>query len=212
MNNSEHDPPEPDHGNDSPAEDDVPSRGKSGDGQRDGAGDQDGDGQQDEAGDRRPSEDEVWQDLVSRLEHTDSGPDPDGTDRDPDGTEPRGRSASPAPGPVVSSDRRPEPSRREGPQHEHLGGPRDYTPEEEDDTFVPEEPPSSLAGTEPLVVLAWVGAVGGPLALLLSAFFWRSMPMLAVIGIVAAFLVSVVFLLMRLPSDRGDDHDDGAIV
>lgn len=91
-------------------------------------------------------------------------------------------------------------------------GPRDYEGQEEDPLgpgeFVPEEPPS-LAGTEPLTVLAWLGAVGGPVALLISAMFWRSAPLMAVLGMVAAFAASVVFLIMKLPGEK-DEHDDGA--
>ncbi len=89
-------------------------------------------------------------------------------------------------------------------------GPRDYSAEEDDGAFVPDEPPS-LAGSEPLTVLAWLGAVGGPIALVLSAMFWRSAPLLAILGMVAAFAVSVVFLIMKLPGEK-DDHDDGARV
>lgn len=91
-------------------------------------------------------------------------------------------------------------------------GPRDYEGAEDDPLgpgeFVPEEPPS-LAGTDPLTVLAWLGAVGGPVALLISAMFWRSAPLLAILGMVAAFAASVVFLIMKLPGEK-DEHDDGA--
>ena len=54
-------------------------------------------------------------------------------------------------------------------------GPRDYEADDDDGAFVPEEPPS-LAGADPMTVLAWIGAVGGPIALVLSAMFWRSAP------------------------------------
>ena len=98
---------------------------------------------------------------------------------------------------------------------DHAGaapGPRDYEGAEEDPLgpgdFVPEEPPS-LAGTDPLTVLAWLGAVGGPVALLVSAMFWRSAPLMAILGMVAAFAASVVFLIMKLPGEK-DEHDDGA--
>jgi len=89
-------------------------------------------------------------------------------------------------------------------------GPRDYEAVDDDGGFVPEEPPS-LAGTEPLTMLAWVGAVGGPLALLFTAMFWRSAPLPAILGMVVAFLASVVYLIMRLPGEK-DDYDDGARV
>jgi hypothetical protein len=76
--------------------------------------------------------------------------------------------------------------------------------------FVPEEPPS-LAGTDPLTMLAWLGAVGGPVALLLSAMFWRSAPLLAIVGIVAVFVLATVYLIMKLPQEKNGD-DDGARV
>ena len=91
-------------------------------------------------------------------------------------------------------------------------GPRDFVAEDDDPfipgEFVPEEPPS-LAGADPMTVLAWLGAVGGPVALLMSAMFWRSAPLLAILGMVAAFAASVVFLIMKLPGEK-DEHDDGA--
>ena len=93
---------------------------------------------------------------------------------------------------------------------ESLPGPRDYGADDDGDSFVPEEPPS-LAGTDPLTMLAWLGAVGGPVALLLSAMFWRSAPLLAILGIVAVFVLSVVFLIMKLPQEK-DENDDGARV
>jgi hypothetical protein len=93
---------------------------------------------------------------------------------------------------------------------EPLQGPRDYVADDHGDSFVPEDPPS-LAGTDPLTMLAWLGAVGGPVALLLSAMFWRSAPLLAILGIVAVFVLSVVFLIMKLPQEK-DENDDGARV
>lgn len=92
-------------------------------------------------------------------------------------------------------------------------GPRDSEAGEDDDLhlpgdFVPEEPPS-LAGADPMTVLAWLGAVGGPVALLMSAMFWRSAPLMAILGMVAAFAASVVFLIMKLPGEK-DEYDDGA--
>ena len=87
-------------------------------------------------------------------------------------------------------------------------GPRDYEADDDDGAFVPEEPPS-LAGADPMTVLAWIGAVGGPIALVLSAMFWRSAPLVAILGMVAAFAAAVVFLIMKLPGEK-DEHDDGA--
>lgn len=89
-------------------------------------------------------------------------------------------------------------------------GPRDYDADEEDGVFVPQEPPS-LAGTDPLTMLAWLAAVGGPVALLFSAMFWRSAPLLAIVGIVAVFVLGTVYLIMQLPQEK-DEDDDGARV
>jgi fatty acid desaturase len=82
--------------------------------------------------------------------------------------------------------------------------------DDDEGTFVPEEPPS-LAGTDPLTMLAWLAAVGGPVALLLAAMFWRSAPLLAVLGIVGAFVLGTVYLIMKLPQEK-DEDDDGARV
>lgn len=90
-------------------------------------------------------------------------------------------------------------------------GPRDYEAQDADDTFVPEELPS-LAGTEPVIMLSWIGAVGGPLFLVLAAIFWRGMPLLAVIGVIVAFLAGTGYLLFRLPANRDHDSGDGAVV
>ncbi|WP_426998936.1 hypothetical protein [Pseudarthrobacter sp. N5] len=89
-------------------------------------------------------------------------------------------------------------------------GPRDYGVEDDDGAFVPEEPPS-LSGTDPLTMLAWLGAGGGPVALVLSAMFWRSAPLMAILGIVTAFVASVIYLIMKLPQEK-DENDDGARV
>lgn len=88
-------------------------------------------------------------------------------------------------------------------------GPRDYEVDD-DDAFVPEDPPS-LAGIDPLTMLAWLGAVGAPVALVLSAMFWRSAPLLAILGMVVIFVGAVVYLIMKLPQEK-DENDDGARV
>jgi len=162
-------------------------------------------------------DDAVWRDLVARLEGTDSGPaaGPGSgsaaarTFRDFD---PLGLSAPLNPPPNPPSGSRPAPGGgvADAGDFDALAGPRDYEPDEDDGAFVPEEPPS-LAASDPMTVLAWLGAVGGPIALLLSAIFWRSAPLLAVVGMVAAFAASVVFLIMKLPHEK-DEHDDGARV
>ncbi len=179
-------------------------------------------------------DDAVWLDLVARLEGRDPHGGPadsteesgtvrigSGADGSEDGVQtsrtfrdfdPLGLSA---PAPV-------EPPARERPSSAAADGsgsaaepgaspgPRDYVADDDDDDFVPDIPPS-LAGADPMMVLAWFGAVGGPVALVLFAMFWRSAPIVAVLGVVAAFAVAVVFLIMKLPGEK-DDHDDGARV
>jgi hypothetical protein len=149
---------------------------------------------------REPNEstdDAVWRDLVARLENTPGGSDPD---------------APPEPEP---SDReRVEAIFRDQPLRP--AGPRDYEEPEEDDgpdgdpRYVPPEPPPLGAG-DPLLVLAWLGAAGGPVLLLIFAMFWRTAPTGVTLGVLALFLAGVVFLVLRLPRNR-DYNDDGAEV
>ena len=162
-------------------------------------------------------DDATWLDLVSRLEHGDTEPPLKSagndaptrpfSDFDPlglSGTAPAEPSAAERQLAAGATDHTGDADRQEP------TGPRDYDVEDEDHGFVPEEPPS-LAGVDPLTMLAWVGAIGGPVALLLAAMFWRSAPLLAILGIVAVFVVSVIYLIMKLPTDK-DEYDDGARV
>ena len=185
-------------------------------------------------------DDAVWLDLVARLEGSSSAQDealrPGGADA-PKPTGAPGSTESPSAGtaaprttasgasfrdfdPLGLAPSAPtEPSAAErlaaaspgipGSTDDPAQGPRDYGVDD-DDTFVPEEPPS-LAGTDPLTMLAWLGAVGGPLALLPSVMFWRSAPLLAILGMVAVFILAVVYLIMKLPQEK-DENDDGARV
>ncbi|MEJ1180254.1 hypothetical protein ACFC25_19560 [Pseudarthrobacter sp. NPDC055928] len=186
-------------------------------------------------------DDAVWLDLVARLEGSPAGPDvpirpveaaaPEeaaeerSTERPASGTEGAGKPggsasfrdfdplglAPSAPAELSAAERLSAASPGSPESGEDSAqGPRDYTAEDDDGSFVPEEPPS-LAGTDPLTMLAWLGAVGGPVALLLSAMFWRSAPLLAILGIVAVFVLAVVYLIMKLPQEK-DENDDGARV
>lgn len=168
------------------------------------------------------TDDAVWQDLVARLEGTsaDAGPggehragaspagppDPEQTGRGADGLTDLGESGT-APTARERADAifRNQPLRSEGP--------RDYEapPESEDDEgFTPEEPPPLGTG-DPLTVLAWLGAAGGPVMLLLFAMFWRDAPLAATLGVLALFLAGAGYLISRLPTHR-DLGDDGAEV
>jgi len=173
-------------------------------------------------------DDAVWLDLVARLESDAVAIRPDspragdqpatGTEATPETPEapsfrdfdPLGLAAT-APAELSAAERQAEAKGQDGQGASGAPeGPRDYEVDDGDEEFVPEEPPS-LAGTEPLTMLAWLGAVGGPVALLLSAMFWRSAPLLAIVGIVAAFVLGTVYLIMKLPQEKNGD-DDGARV
>lgn len=78
-----------------------------------------------------------------------------------------------------------------------------------DEHFVPPEPPP-LGGGDPLTTLAWLGALGGPVFLLVAALAWRSAPSLLIGAAVLAFVAGFVTLVVRMP-DR-DEDDDGAEV
>ncbi|HYH78110.1 MAG TPA: hypothetical protein VD841_11515 [Arthrobacter sp.] len=169
-------------------------------------------------------DDAVWLDLVARLEGTpsapDSAPDTGGTEKpasgagfrdfDPLGLAPSAPTEASAAERLSSASAADPASAADSRADDAAQGPRDYVADDDEDKFVPEDPPS-LAGTDPLTMLAWVGSVGGPVALLLSAMFWRSAPLLAILGIVAVFVLSVVFLIMKLPQEK-DENDDGARV
>jgi len=174
--------------------------------------------------DRNESTDEAtWLDLVARLQETpetDPRQQPPAPSAKDEGSQAPhtapGPDGPPAAGPLSPAERtraifENQPLRR-GPQPPAGSGPRDYSPEEDesDGSFVPEEPPP-LGSGEPLVILAWLGAAGGPLLLLLFAMFWRGAPMPVVLGIVAVFVTCAGYLLFRLPQSR-DEGDDGAAV
>lgn len=167
-------------------------------------------------------DDAVWLDLVARLqedspstaaeapgpERPSGRPGPGASFRDFD---PLGLAGA-APTEPATGHRNapPGPGSDAGPAEGMAAGPRDYGVDDDEGAFVPEEPPS-LAGTDPLTMLAWLAAVGGPVALLLSAMFWRSAPLLAIVGIVAVFVLGTVYLIMKLPQEK-DEDDDGARV
>ena len=183
------------------------------------------------------NDDEVWRDLVARLEETDdaflaeqephaddgtSMTDAQGTLDTPDATnapETRGvidfdplgvwqRQSAPAPRePAHGSHPNDVPVAGEGDSF----GPRDYAMDDAEDHFVPEELPS-LRNTEPAIMLSWIGAAGGPLFLVFSAIFWRQIPMTFVIGVIVAFIAGTGYLLFRLPNHRDHDSGDGAVV
>ncbi|MHA7208294.1 hypothetical protein [Arthrobacter sp. MDT1-65] len=170
------------------------------------------------------TDDAVWQDLVARLEGTSAGPSSDLTGHAPEvppaetpGFPPDGRARPDAPDTRSTGGEGPTDRERADAifrdQPFRTTGPRDYAaPEEaeEDGGFVPEEPPP-LGSGDPLTVLAWIGAAGGPITLLLFAMFWRDAPLAATLGVLALFLAGAGYLVTKLPKHR-DIGDDGAEV
>lgn len=145
-------------------------------------------------------DDAVWLDLVARLEGN----------QHPTGEVPQALGPAEAPPRPAFRDFDPLGLAGGAAAEPAVPGPRDYAADDDEGGFIPEEPPS-LAGTEPLTMLAWLAAVGGPVALLFAATVWRSAPLSAILGIVAAFVLGTVYLIMRLPQDK-DEDDDGARV
>ncbi|MGW4380879.1 hypothetical protein [Kitasatospora sp. NPDC004531] len=96
------------------------------------------------------------------------------------------------------------------------GGPRDYTvaENEDDDHFVPPEPPP-LPPADTTAKFAWLAVLGGPALLLFDAVVWREVSgWPAWVGIIA-FLGGFGTLVARM-KDRDDDEPEdpngGAVV
>lgn len=156
------------------------------------------------------TDDAVWLDIVARLEE-----DPAGSTTDPARNGPRS-DVSPTDPPRTDApltDRERVDAVFENQPMRPLG-PRDYESateaDDDDGRYVPPEPPPLGVG-DPLLVLSWLAAAGGPVLLLVIAMFWRDAPLSAWLGILAVFVAGAGYLLTRLPRSR-DDFDDGAEV
>ena len=164
----------------------------------------------------------VWQDLVSRLQnmpadethggHGTPAPEDPGTAGGPDS--PTAPELPERPNPAANGSTPRSAAERTRALFENQPfraapprGPRDYTEPEElesEGEFVPPEPPPFSTG-EPLVVLAWIGALGGPALLLLFAMLWRGVPLAVILGVITLFVAGAGYLLFRLPQHHDDD-------
>ncbi|MFV0425749.1 MAG: hypothetical protein ACK5KU_01790 [Beutenbergiaceae bacterium] len=91
-------------------------------------------------------------------------------------------------------------------------GPRDYRlAPEPDEGFVPAEP-EPLSGIDPLQFASWAGAVGGPVAMVLLMVLWPGTPMFVWLTALAATLTGWGVIIWRLPRERADPDDDGAVL
>jgi hypothetical protein len=88
-------------------------------------------------------------------------------------------------------------------------GPRDYIVEDDDEGFTPPPPPPMPRPRDRFDAFAWIGLIGGPLAIIL-AFVLGVGGWLAAAGF-AAFTAGFVTLVAR-SSDRRHEGDDGAVV
>ena len=151
-----------------------------------------------------PSDDEVWASLVARL--ADVGVEPPETGR---------RVVRPTPPPEPAPVPPAEPAAPELVGRDWDGTSQYDAAEAEADElehFVPGDPGPVLGG-DPLLTLAWSGAVGVPVFLLLVVVLWQDAPALLVRAALGVFVVALAVLVWRMPSRRDrSDGDDGAVV
>ncbi len=84
-------------------------------------------------------------------------------------------------------------------------------PAELDEHFAPPDPgpapPSDLISR-----LAWAGVLGGPLVLLVAAVLDGYVPPSLALAAVGSFAAGFVTLVVRMPRERDEDEDNGAVV
>jgi hypothetical protein len=84
-------------------------------------------------------------------------------------------------------------------------------PAEQEERFVPPDPPP-MRGGDLVFRLAWAGVLGGPLFILATVVLTPEISRFWLFLAVLAFLAGFVTLVARLPRDRGEDDDDGAVI
>lgn len=73
--------------------------------------------------------------------------------------------------------------------------------------------PGRVMGDDPLATMAWLAAVGIPVAVFLLFVFWRTAPIVIFQAGGIVCLLGIVTLLWRLPAGRDpEDRDPGAVV
>jgi hypothetical protein len=94
-----------------------------------------------------------------------------------------------------------------------VSGPRDYVVADEiDEPFAPPEP-EPLGTADPLLLIAWIGAVGGPIAFILLLLLWSTAPGIVWLTALCVMLAGWAVVIWRLPRSRDDaGNDDGAVV
>lgn len=83
---------------------------------------------------------------------------------------------------------------------------------DDEEHFHPPDPGPVLSGN-PALTLAWIGAGGSPILLLVLVVVGQGVPELAARIVAGVFVVSCAFLVWRMPHRRDDnDNDSGAVV
>lgn len=82
---------------------------------------------------------------------------------------------------------------------------------DERDHFVPPDPGPVLGG-DPLLTMAWLGAAGVPIFLLVALVAWQDAPTVLLQAAGVVFLASCGLLVWRMPNRRDDDDGPGAVV
>lgn len=84
---------------------------------------------------------------------------------------------------------------------------------EDDDPFYRRVEPRPVLPRDPRMLFAWLGALGGPLAIIVTGFFHVIMPRPILLGCGLLFVASAIYLISQLP-ERGPAEpwwpDDGA--
>lgn len=160
-------------------------------------------------GDARPAEDDAWASIVARLQDVDAAGDAAPRERRVRRREPA-PDVAPVPDEDEDVDRSPALVGRDWDGTAQIDAAEDEVDDREH--FVPPDPGPVLGG-DPLLTLAWIGAVGVPLFLLVVVVAWQDAPALLVRTAVGVFVVAVAVLVWRMPQRRDPaDDDDGAVV
>ena len=77
--------------------------------------------------------------------------------------------------------------------------------------FVPPEPGPVLGG-DPMLTMAWLGAAGVPIGMLVVLIVWRDAPVVLMQAAGVVFVLSCLLLVWRMPHRRDDDSGPGAVV
>ncbi len=82
---------------------------------------------------------------------------------------------------------------------------------DEQESFVAPDPGPVLGG-DPLLTMAWFGAAGVPLLLLVVLIVWPQAPAALIQAACVVFVLGVAVLVWRMPTRRDRQDDDGAVV